>query len=33
MTTPDISYELPYTSIDEVSRFGDVLVLKPKTTW
>ena len=30
VTTPDISYELPYTSIDEVFRFGDVLVLKPK---
>ncbi len=30
VTTPDISYELPYTSIDEMFRFGDVLVLKPK---
>jgi hypothetical protein len=30
VTTPDISYELPYTSIDEVFRFGDVLVIKPK---
>ena len=29
VTTPDISYEIPYTSIAQVARFGDVLVIKP----
>lgn len=29
VTTPDISYEIPYTAIDRVVRFGDVLVIKP----
>jgi hypothetical protein len=29
VTTPDISYEIPYTSIRHVARFGDVLVIKP----
>lgn len=29
VTTPDISYEIPYTSITQVARFGDVLVIKP----
>jgi hypothetical protein len=29
VTTPDISYEIPYTSIDQVARYGDVLVIKP----
>jgi hypothetical protein len=31
VTTPDISYEIPYTSIREVARFGDVLVIKPNS--
>lgn len=29
VTTPDISYEIPYSSITHVVRFGDVLVIKP----
>jgi hypothetical protein len=29
VTTPDISYEIPYSSITQVARFGDVLVIKP----
>jgi hypothetical protein len=29
VTTPDISYEIPYTSIARVVRFGDVLLVKP----
>lgn len=28
VTTPDISYEIPYASIVRVTRFGDVLVVK-----
>lgn len=28
VTTPDISYEIPYASIVRVARFGDVLVVK-----
>ena len=29
VTTPDISYEIPYSAITHVVRFGDVLVIKP----
>lgn len=29
VTTPDISYEIPYASIAQVAKFGDVLVIKP----
>lgn len=29
VTTPEISYEIPYTSIEQVARFGDMLVIKP----
>ena len=30
LTTPDISYEIPYSSITRVARYGDVLVVKPR---
>lgn len=29
VTTPEISYEIPYTSIEQVARFGDMFVIKP----
>jgi hypothetical protein len=29
VTTPEISYEIPYTSIQQVARFGDMFVIKP----
>lgn len=29
VTTPEISYEIPYSAIEQVARFGDMLVIKP----
>jgi hypothetical protein len=29
VTTPEISYEIPYTSIEQVARIGDMFVIKP----
>jgi hypothetical protein len=32
LTTPDISYEIPYASITHIARFDDVLVVKPRSS-